>query len=81
MNRTCSASRHAVIISTQIEHGETIEDTVHAAESIRATAEALWKEREENNKLKNNLLWALNSYDRLLASTNDTALNTKAEGK
>jgi hypothetical protein len=78
MSRTCSASRHAVIIATQIERGEKIEDPEHAAESIRATVEALWKERKENNKLQDNLHWALNSYDRLLAST---ALNTKAEGK
>jgi hypothetical protein len=81
MSRTCSASRHAVIIATQIERGEKIEDPEHAAESIHATVDALWKARAENNELQEKLRWALNSYGRLLASTNDTALDAKAEGK
>jgi len=81
MSRCCSASRHAVIISTQIERGEKIEDPEHAAESIRATVDALWKTRAENNELQEKLRWSLNSYGRLLASSNDTALDAKAEKK
>jgi len=81
MSRTCSASRHAVIIATQIKRGEKIEDPQHAAESIIETAVALWKARAENNELQEKLRWALNSYGRLLASSNDTALDAKAEGK
>jgi len=51
MSRTCSASRHAVIIATQIERGEKIEDPEYAAESICETAKALWKERALNSQL------------------------------
>jgi hypothetical protein len=59
MIRTCSASRHAVIIATQIVCGEKIEDPEHAAESIHATVDALWKARAANNELLEALLGAV----------------------
>lgn len=87
MSRTCSASRHAVIIATQIERVEKIEDPEHAAESIRATVEALWKARAENNELLSALKSALSALEffapeespRTLAKVR--AAIAKAEGK
>ena len=48
---TCSASRHAAIISTQLEHGETIEEPAYAADSILATVTALWSQRRKGAQL------------------------------